>query len=371
MKLASLAQGRDNNFNLIRFLAAFAVLLSHSFPLATGIWDAEPLRKTLDVTLGSIAVDAFFITSGFLVAGSLMARNSVLGFALARGLRIYPALIIMVLSTAILGAAFTTLPVQEYFAAKEFWRYLLKNMSLVSGLSNELPGVFEQNPIKAAVNGSLWTLTYEVKMYIILAGLWAVVKLLPLQNTLAFKYVLAVCAIGSAVVYLSEPVNSGAKGWEFARLFYLFFSGAAAYTFRDKISLSGIVFVCLIAILILSGLDKRLFGLVYALGLAYMLLFLAYIPSGVIRKFNRLGDYSYGIYIYAFPVQQAVVASLPGVSVAMLFALSGSITLILAILSWHFLERRVLQLKDAATGAIMSVVGGLYKLSIAQSRGRD
>ena len=79
--------GRDNNFNLIRFCAAFAVLISHSFAIATGSGSAEPMRHTLGLTWAYIAVDVFFLTSGFLVTASLISRQSAVGFAWARALR--------------------------------------------------------------------------------------------------------------------------------------------------------------------------------------------------------------------------------------------------------------------------------------------
>jgi peptidoglycan/LPS O-acetylase OafA/YrhL len=99
LTLGDYVGGRDNNFNLIRFLAASAVLLSHSFPLSNGDPTTEPLRSWLGLSAGEIAVDVFFLTSGFLVAGSLLTRHSVSGFAVARALRIYPAMVVSVLLT--------------------------------------------------------------------------------------------------------------------------------------------------------------------------------------------------------------------------------------------------------------------------------
>ena len=98
MKLSDFTSGRDNNFNLIRIIAALAVLVTHSFALATGTSAAEPFQKTLGMTIGSIAVDIFFITSGFLVTGSLLTRKSFIDFiefVWARVLRIFPALLVM------------------------------------------------------------------------------------------------------------------------------------------------------------------------------------------------------------------------------------------------------------------------------------
>src|SRR5487761_1170379 len=109
VKLSEAARGRDNNFNLLRFLAAFAVLISHSFSLATGVSDAEPLRAAYGLTWGDIAVDVFFVTSGFLVTASLLKRRSATAFVWARVLRIFPALWLMLFLTVFgMGLALTS-----------------------------------------------------------------------------------------------------------------------------------------------------------------------------------------------------------------------------------------------------------------------
>ena len=143
MKLIDAITGRDNNFNLIRILAALAVLLTHSFPLALGDAAQEPLRASLGMSLGMIAVDVFFITSGFLISASLMRQPSLLSFLWARVLRIFPGLLVMLLfSVFVLGAALSTLPLAEYLASSQTHAYLAQCATLVLGVSYTLPGVF-------------------------------------------------------------------------------------------------------------------------------------------------------------------------------------------------------------------------------------
>jgi peptidoglycan/LPS O-acetylase OafA/YrhL len=77
---------------------------------------------------------------------------------------------------------------------------------------------------------------------------------------------------------------------------------------------------------------------------------MAYVPSGQIRNYNRLGDYSYGLYIWAFPVQQSIAALIPGVSVAYMIVISATVSIILAVISWHLVERRALNLKAHYVG---------------------
>lgn len=153
MQLSSFTQGKNNNFNLIRIIAALAVLVGHSFAL---LRQPEPLGQSLGMSLGSISVDVFFIASGFLVAGSLMLRQRIGDYLLARVLRIFPGLLVMLLLTVFgLGVYFTSLPVSAYLQHAETHRYFLKCASLVSGVAYTLPGVFEGRPYQGAVNGSL------------------------------------------------------------------------------------------------------------------------------------------------------------------------------------------------------------------------
>ena len=156
-RLSELVQSRDNNFNLVRFGAATGVFFSHIFPLSGfGI-------KPGVLVLGYVSVNVFFIISGFLVTKSLTDRSDLLRFALARVLRIFPALILAVLfSTFVIGLAFTVLPKNEFLLDGRTHEYLLKNILLIiPGIPETLPGVFIHLPGSHTVNAPLWTLPYE------------------------------------------------------------------------------------------------------------------------------------------------------------------------------------------------------------------
>ncbi|MFZ6748896.1 acyltransferase family protein [Undibacterium sp. Ren11W] len=343
MKLSSVTSGKNNNYNLIRILAALAVLVGHSFAL---LKQPEPLGQDLGISLGSIAVDLFFIASGFLVTGSLLQRQNLQEYLLARALRIFPGLlVVLLLSVFVLGAVFTSLTLTAYYSHPQTYYYLHKCLTLVTGAAYYLPGVFESNPYKGAVNGSLWTMVYEVKMYIFLAIFWAVCRVSKNHGLLLFRRLILLLATGagifSLVHYFSSAEHSPADG-----LFFMFFSGAAYAVLKDKVQLSARLFwpLCL-ALLGSAMLNQQAFFLVYQVSLAYILFYLAYVPAGLIRKYNVLGDYSYGVYIYAFPVQQSLIALYPAISVAVLTLLSGAVTLMLAVLSWYLIEQPALAFK--------------------------
>ncbi len=346
--LSIYTNSRDNNFNLIRFIASSLVLFSHSFALSLGSGDFEPLRSTIGMTWGMIAVDIFFVTSGFLITSSYFSRNNLIAFVWARILRIYPALIIAVIVCVfIIGAWFTTNSIQEYLSNPQTQKYFIKNTTLFWGIEYSLPGVFLDVPYKGAVNGSLWTLPYEVKMYAILAftlGLTAYIskriKILTVENVILFIGVFSATLHIFNYFYTILPVN-------FIRLFSMFFIGAAFFAWKEKIRLSSKWALLGVALLLLSAMNRELFFISYCLLLPYLIFYAAYVPSGYIRKFNEYGDYSYGIYIYAFPIQQSAAVLIPNISVPAMVIVSFVATLFLAMLSWHLIEKRFLKMKGA------------------------
>ena len=348
MRLSDLTQGRDNNFNLLRMGAALAVVISHSFALALGQAGAEPLHARLGITLGSIGVDIFFITSGFLVTGSLLSRHSALEFFWSRLLRIYPALVMMtVLTVFVLGPVMSTLPLVGYFSSTEPYRYLIKNSTLLHGIAYTLPGVFTHTPYPNAVNGALWSMPYEIGMYLILLGLWCLLRLTGDARLRLMRLALPLLAVAAAINYLPRQFPHGGESYSHG-LFFMFFVGAACYVLKERIVLSSAAFAIAVGALTMASLAAgNAFFLTYNLVLPYLLFFLVFIPGGVLRRYNRLGDYSYGLYIYAFPVQQTIAALLPEVAVWQMALLATLVTIALAILSWHLLENHALQWKSA------------------------
>lgn len=352
--LADYMSGHDNNFNLLRFFAALLVLVTHSFALSTGIY--EPLRDDFGVTLGSIAVDMFFITSGFLVTGSLLYRQNLPDFLLARALRILPGLwASLALTVLIVGLFLTEYSLRAYFFDFQTWKFLVKNAVLLKGIVWDLPGAFLHNPGNSAVNGSLWSLPSEVEMYLLLAALWLVVGWFK-RNTV--QWVSAACvAIAVAATAISLAYYHDAAQSNFIGLGAMFFTGAALYVLRTRVVISHTLAISLIVAVLLSALLSRpVFNVLYRLSLPYLVLYLALVPGGGIRQFNRFGDYSYGLYIYAFPVQQALAQLWPGINSYQMIAVSLVVTLVFAVSSWHVVEKHVLSFKGRFTASLLKPV---------------
>lgn len=357
MKLGDVTHGRDNNFNLIRFGAALAVLISHSFALATGSGSAEPMRHLLGLTWGYVAVDVFFLTSGFLVTASLLARQSAVGFAWARALRIFPALWVMLALTVFgLGLAVTSNSPHDYLTARQTWRYFVNNAILLRGMVDSLPGVFDSNPYRSIANASLWTLEPEVEMYLVLFALGILAAVT--RRLSIIRWGVGALAVSAAVLHFMNGSFDNAP-YALSRLTFLFFLGASCYVLKDRIPFNRSTFFVSLAVVLLSALDRRAFFLAFSVALPYLVFYVAYGFGGRIRAFNRWGDYSYGIYIYAFPVEQTIAHLVPGISVASLMGISTIVTLILAMLSWHLLEKRALALKDVAAQKTRAMLHGL------------
>jgi len=335
-------RGRDNNFNLIRVIAASLVLWTHAFGF-TGNGQAELLKANFNISFGSWAVDIFFVLSGFLVAKSWDRQKSVRAFVWARALRIYPGLWACILMcVALLGPAFTSLSLTTYLTHVDTLKFLLANGTLLlKGVFPSLPGVFGGSP----VNSPLWTLPYELRMYLVLL-------LLAWSGLLYRRAVLPVMVVLAFAIFSWAAIEGRHEDKlpEYCRFIFCFFSGAWLYVRRESVQLRPTTFFAVLMLLglslVMSSISWRLILLTAAT--PYLAIFLAFVPAGPVRAYNALGDYSYGVYIYGAPVQMSVLA-LAGGSMTPIanFAWSMCIALVLAVASWHLLESRALQMKSS------------------------
>jgi peptidoglycan/LPS O-acetylase OafA/YrhL len=339
--LDAVLSGRDNNLNAIRMIAATMVLVSHAFPITTT--EADPLFQLTDETIGHFAVAVFFGISGLLIARSFDRRRSTLRFILARVLRLYPALVVVLVLTLLAGAWFTTLPTETYWAHPETRTYVPSNLSL-HFLQYPLPGVFETNPYGPAINGSLWTLEYEVACYlgVVVLGLAGLLRARWLMVGVLFLAAL-VRLVWPTISELGLPLPAALAIWlgPFSQLAFPFMLGTFAYVWRAHLPLSG--WLALLLWLPVPFMTPGvLMESVIVLALVYSTFWLGFVPKGRLLAYNRLGDYSYGVYIYAFPVQQALVDLTGGMTPFANIALALPITLGLAVLSWNLVESRAL-----------------------------
>ena len=320
---------RRNCFDLLRLAAALAVLVSHSYALAG---QREPQVGSL--ALGTAAVVVFFAISGFLITQSWVLEPRLIAFLAKRALRIMPALLaVLVLSALVLGLILTTLPRDEYVSDAGVWKYIGANAFMKT--TYDLPGVFAHNPFPDAVNGSLWTLKHEVRCYLLVAAI-GVLGLLRGRHwgTAALAAVIAVTLTGSGDGVLGDPL-----------LVRAFCVAALLYVWRERIPWSVALAVALVAAwLAAPGGDLQRW--LATLALPYATLLAAYaLPAGW-RRLTARGDISYGVYLWAFPVQQVIASSWHGVPALALVGLALPATVALAAASWVAVERPALALKS-------------------------
>lgn len=338
--LATLSKGRDNNLNLLRFTAATAVVYAHGFGI-TGRTASEMFYSVYGIGLGDIGVDMFFVVSGFLVTKSFCSKD-LMHFIWARIMRIYPALwVSSLLFVAVVGLFVTPLPTFEFWSRHDTLLYVIKNATMLPRFGAEMRLPFAFDAAHTEFNTSLWTLPLELQMYMLLSVLGII-------GTLRFPVILVAVALFGAVGLCGDLL-----GWfhlldaDRARFIFMFFCGSSLYLFRERVPMSGILAAACVAALAAAALltsNHVVHRLVLAAVMPFLTLWLGFVPGGPIRRFNRLGDYSYGIYILACPVQFYLVDRHGDVSPWGLFALSMMIVLPLAVISWRYVESPALHM---------------------------
>lgn len=325
---------RNNNLDLIRLLAAALVIWSHAYPIVLGKGAEQPLTRLTynQMSLGDLGVAIFFVLSGFLVSQSMIRLNDLTIYSKARILRIFPGLIFCVLiSIFIIGPLFSTFNPADYFTISSAYSYLIATTTL-NFLSPFLPGVFEQNPYGAFINGSLWTLKYELICYITLALGW---KLGLIQRNRVY-----IVCLACTLIYISTNIQHLEN---LAKLSLYFFTGALFYFYRDKIHLdSRWVLVSACALLLTNYLG--FLNLAFSVFGGYIIIYFGYRWSEVINC-TKHGDLSYGMYIYGWPVQQMLIASFPEMTVLQNIIFSIALAVPFAYTSWHCIEKPFMRLR--------------------------
>lgn len=320
-----------NNFNLIRLVAAWLVIYGHAWAITGSSGGDLVTRLTRFKFAGGVAVDIFFVVSGFLIASSL-ERNSVRAYLAGRALRILPALVACVLLCVfVLGPLVTT--AADYWRHPDTWRYLWVNGSLWSN-TYFLPGVFEGNP-NPAVNGSLWTLPIEARLYLalLLAG---VLSLLAPRRYSPLWALALTCIYALAVWRHPLPDHLSNYAWTCA----FFITGTAAWVNRTRIPLTPWLALALLVVCA-AARGTAWFHLPYFALIAYGTLYLA---LGLRLPPIKRHDLSYGLYLYGWPAGQ-IVQSMTPAGPLQNTAWTTVLALALAAASWFLVERPALRLK--------------------------
>ena len=343
--------GRTSGFDLMRIMLAAAVIVVHSVPVAYGqdpnmeMWggDFRPLVYGV--------LPMFFALSGYLVTGSLERTPKLHRFLGLRAIRLVPALAVETLLCAVLvGAAVTTLPLEEYFT---HWMVRDYFWNIVGHVHYYLPGVFQDLPAPAVVNVSLWTVPYELECYLVLAIL-AIVGIAK-NRWLLLAAVGVFCAVAPFVIetpeLLERPVGR--------MLVLCFLCGVLMYKFRDKIPHNALLFFAALAgaLLLFRGQQFAFWGAPLA---AYVTVYLGLMKAPHIPVLMD-GDYSYGLYLFAFPLQQLQAYMFPNAHEwywNASFALVAGLAY--AAFSWHVIEKPILSKRNVILNTVDAVFGKAF-----------
>jgi peptidoglycan/LPS O-acetylase OafA/YrhL len=348
MKLAEVVDGRDNNFNALRLFAALLVVFGHSWSLTAS--GTDPLNRLTGYAAGSVGLAVFFTISGYLITRSALERTPG-RFLYLRCLRIVPALLVVsMFETFVVGPIFFEGTAAEYFASRHSWGHL-KSASMFYG-DFYIKGVFPDNPLKG-LNGSTWTLPVEMTLYV--AALLAAT--FGLLRPRAMPVLLALC-VGlyayARAAGLSFPDNVGPYVVNKVALYPLalwglfFCLGSSMWVYRDLLELSGGIACCAILLLIVA---RSIWDAAFVGCFAYLTIYFALAVRPLNLVGRRLGDISYGVYVFAWPIQQWAVATTPACSNPwILAAVSIPISILFGLLSWNLVEKPAMKLRHLFAG---------------------
>ncbi len=325
-----------NNFDFFRFVFASLVIYSHCYPLLYGentgyATEALVLFSHGQHTFAGLAVDAFFCISGFLITHSWLRNEDFWTFFFNRCLRILPGflvnavLCIFVFMPLVTSAGFHSLSWTKAWA----------------DLSNVAVFDFNQNISSAytqfdKINGSLWTIPREFRCYILIA-LLGVLRLLKRSGFAVFA-LFGLCYLS----FFLKTDNS------YARQFCFFLAGASFYYLRSRLVYSPIVAAACAALLIGACLLGRYLNILLPFAGTYLLLYGCFNPKLRVSGWAKYGDFSYGIYLYAFPIQQLIQVRLAhNLNPYAFFLMAFALVLPFAYLSWRFVEKPVLEMKPS------------------------
>lgn len=325
-----------NGLNLVRLIAAIAVVISHAWVMGFHSPLLEPLAETTAFYMGQHAVNIFFLISGFLIARSWENKKSSLQFAISRIFRIYPALIAMLIVLTLTIGFFISADPALFFANSDNYIAPVKTLILLNGhLSYE--GIFTNHAVADLANNPLWTLKYEVICYTLLAVTGII-------TGRYFRFVITVFFAISSVafiwLYLDPTWQENGTPWHhLSRFISVFTLGAILYFYRDKLVLG---YRAILLTLLIMGIANMtaLAPAISAWGLGYICLIMGLrAPNLPFRNITAQHDMSYGIYIFGWPITQILVSLNPEITHNALVIASVAFAIPVAMLSWALIEK--------------------------------
>ena len=343
--MAQLPVRQANNFDLLRILFAWFVIVSHSYVL-NGDGATDPLFELTNNTFlfSFIGVKGFFIISGYLIFKSMMASTSIFEYMVKRVLRIFPALAVVLLVTLVAVYFIYPSNLVPFFKNKEVYAYFIGNLILFKP-HFFIQGIFSGLP-SSAINGSLWTIEFEFFFYLFILIFFFIrsqkkLLLISLSGVIALFLVVRLFfydwTVQTHFFIPLEPLFDLGPYFLMGSLLSCFDFDAVPF----KNTIAAVSLVALIAAIYI-GVGHTV---VYAT-LPFLVIYVGKQTSRAASFVHqRIGDPSYGIYLYAFPLQQFIIYWFRP-STIMLFVASTIGAFIFGYLSWILIEKKALALKQ-------------------------
>ena len=333
----------QNNYDFLRVFAAVCIMFTHSFDLLDkSKYELARVVTNGRVNFSFIGLTIFFSISGYLIAKSAERSSGIKNYLWKRLLRIQPLLIVTCLLTVlIIGPVYTNLSIRDYFFSSNTWTYF-RNILPVFGLQFTLPGVFLNNIAEPGVNGSLWTLIVEERLYILVCILFLFNK-----NRFMFLFLLIIPINILYLVHRFYFASSLITYFNSGAFFYalIFLNAAALYFLEINFSKRLYWYISASAGIVLIGISFPSLNFMYFFSIPLLINSIAQVKGGF-NKAGKYGDFTYGIYVFAFPVQQMLISSKLATKPYQLFLYSIILVVPLAIASWHLIEKKFLKMKN-------------------------
>lgn len=346
--------------DLIRLVMAIIVIYGHTFPVLygpslkspSGKYDFLAMFTNHQMGSGTVAVYMFFIISGFLITQSIISSKNNSEYLLKRSLRILPAFACsLFLSNFIIGPIVTKLSLWDYLQTVDPYRYFFQNITFgFFGFYYSLNDVFSSNPFPSSINASMWTLPHEVACYLLIM-LLSSFNFLKVRKYMVFVFILSSLFVYYNIRFGYTPMKLNDNFWilgntnfpSFITLGFYFLAGSLIYLYKDKIICNKSTFFTMLVILLFTA-RFGFFKYSLLICLPYVTMYISMLKSPV--NLRKIGDFSYGAYIYAFPVQQFMVYYLGNkLSFIPFFLLSTFCILCVSAVSWHLIEKPILNFK--------------------------
>jgi len=333
----------ENNFDFLRWFFAFSVVIYHLIILTGNVF-LKPVAKIVN---GDTAVCGFFIISGFLITRSWVLRKEIKKYSTNRMRRLLPGYLSVIFISIIVLSFFSKLPVVDYFSNVETFKYLLANITFLNFLHPSLPGIFESNSMNA-VNGSLWTIKVEIMFYVLVPIIVLIMTrmkkrlstniflVLVYLSTYIYRYLCHWVAISYGISFFNELAHQ-LPGYinYFSTGIILYINFDTIKKHETKLIIPAIIFVVLHYLI---GTDY-----VFPLALGIIIFYIAFNFRGL-NTFGKYGDFSYGTYIFHFPIIQLCISlGLITSKTSIKYFIPIMLTLLFSYASWHIIEKRFLK----------------------------